>query len=111
MPALSHDVELLRTALLYLETRQVSPRATVVIDVRDGAADLDYDEQRFEDGLNLLLDLDYIEGPGPEADGLWLFRKLTRKGIEFVRATRDPADWTRMKQDRGINAMPSGDGR
>jgi hypothetical protein len=103
---LSHDVELLRTALLYLETRQVSPRATVIIDLRDEAADLDYDQQVFENGLNLLLDLDYIEGPGSDAQGLWLFRKLTRKGIEFVRATRDPADWTRMKQHRGVGTVP-----
>jgi hypothetical protein len=106
MPALPHDVELLRVALLYLETRQVSPRATVIIDLRDEAADLDYDQQVFEDGLNLLLDLDYIEGPGSDANGLWLFRKLTRKGIEFVRATRDPADWARMKHQRAVGAVP-----
>lgn len=105
--ALPHDVELLRTALLYLETRQVSPRATVIIDLREDAADLAYDERIFEDGLNLLLDLDYIEGPGPDATGFWLFRKLTRKGLEFVRATRDPADWTRMKKHRGVGAIPA----
>lgn len=101
---LTHDVELLRTALLYLETRQVSPRASVIIFLREEAAALDYDERSFEEALNRLLELDYIEGPGPEANGLWLFRKLTRKGVEFVRATRDADDWDRLKQRRTLRS-------
>ena len=101
-----HDVDLLRDILLYLEGRQVSPRATVMVEVAAEAAELGLDERAFGTGLNLLLDLDYIEGPGAEAGGIWLFRKLTGKGVQFVRAARRPADWDRIKQRHGGGQVP-----
>ena len=92
------DVDLLRLLLLYLETRQVSPRATVLIDLRDEAADLGLAQDLLANSLNLLLDRGYIDGLGEEGATLWLFRKLTTKGVEFVRAARDPAAWAKIKQ-------------
>ncbi len=93
-----HDFEQLRLILLYLEDRQISPRATVIIDTIGEAELVACDAQTFEDGLNRLLELGYVDGPGLGGQGLWLFRKLSRKGIEFVRVAREPADWARLKQ-------------
>ena len=95
---LQHDIEFLRLLLLWLEERQVSPRATVIIDLHSEAVEMDCDPLTLEDGLCLLLDLDYIEGPGSEDGGLWLFRKLSHKGSKFVQSARLPADWSRLKR-------------
>ena len=46
-----------------------------------------------EAGLATLLALDYIDGPGQDEPGFFLFRKLTRKGLKFVDAARRPRDW------------------
>ncbi len=91
------DPDLLRGTLLYLEQRQVSPRSTVIIDIRAESGELLLLEEALEAALNLLLALDYIEGPGTQGNGFWLFRKLTQKGAALVRAARDPADWARLK--------------
>ena len=99
--SLPHDFEFLRLLLLYLEDRQTSPRATVIVDTRDEAAALDCHPAAFEQGLTLLLDLGYVEGPGADGSGLWLFRKLSRKGVEFVRLAREPKDWLRLKHRYG----------
>ena len=98
--SLPRDFELLRLILLHLEDRQTSPRATVIIELAAEAEAVACDAGSLEDGLNLLLQLGYIEGPGAEANGFWLFRKLSRKGAEFVRLARDPADWSRLKHRR-----------
>ena len=92
-----NDVEFLRRLLLYLEERQVSPRATIIIDMEADAFDLDCDARMLKESLNLLLDLDYIEGPGLD-DAVWLFRKLSRKGALFLDTVRHPADWDRLKR-------------
>jgi hypothetical protein len=104
---LRHDVELLRSILLYLETRQASPRAIVLIMIEDEAAEIGSRADALRDGLELLLELDYIDGPGPDVDGVWLFRKLTRKGIAFLQAARDPAGWDRLKRlhDERVRAL------
>jgi hypothetical protein len=106
MHVLPYDVEVLRAVLLYLETRQVSPRTTVIIVLREEARDLTDDARELCDGLNLLRDLDYIEGPGADADDIWLFRKLRPKGVAFVKAARDPEAWDRMKRRHAIRTMP-----
>ena len=87
----------MRELMFVLEGRQVSPRATVFISIEDEARDLECTPETITDGLETLLDLDYIDGPGQDESGLWMFRKITRKGVEFIRATRNPRDWERMK--------------
>ena len=92
-----HDVELMRDLLFLLEERQHSPRSNVVLSIDDEAEVLGHLPEVVEAGLNTLLKLDYIDGPGRDEPGFWLFRKLTRKGNEFVKATRREADWERLK--------------
>ena len=88
--------------------RQVSPRSTIVIVLRDEAEAFDADHRLLMEAMNILLDIDYIEGPGPEGDDIWLFRKLTRRGIDFVEAAREPADWDRLKRAREARGLPRG---
>ena len=83
--------------MLALESRQQSPRANVVLSLDDEARDLGRLPEAVATGLDALLKLDYIDGPGPDEPGFWLFRKLTRKGTLFVRETRKPRDWARLK--------------
>lgn len=92
-----HDVELMRELLFLLETRQISPRSTVILSIDTEAEELGQAPEAVEGSLDNLLDLGYIDGPGRDEPGFWLFRKLTRKGVEFVRATRRQGDWERIK--------------
>ena len=103
-----NDVDLMRELMFVLEQRQVSPRETVIIAIEAEALDLGCLPATVKDSLNVLLDLEYVEGPGSDVDGTWLFRKLTRKGVQFVRAVRDPQDWDRMKQDYAHLQVPEG---
>lgn len=95
---MDHDVELIRDILFVLETCQTSPRSTVIISIGDEADELGCLPEDVEAGLTTLLDFAYIDGPGLDEPGFFLFRKLTRKGIQFVKATRSPRDWERMKR-------------
>ena len=96
---MEYDVELLRTLMFALEERQQSPRTTVVLSLAEEAVDFGRSPVEVEDCLDALLALEYIDGAGhDEEPGYWLFRRLTRKGTEFVRATRKPKDWERMKR-------------
>ena len=96
---MEYDVELLRELMFSLEERQQSPRTTVVLALADEAMELGRSPVQVEDGLDALLELNYIDGAGrDEQPGYWLFRKLTRKGTQFVRATREPRDWERIKR-------------
>ena len=95
---MAQDVELMRDLMLLLEARELSPRSTVVISLDDEALDTGFKSEDLAASLNVLLDLDYIDGPGQDEPGFWLFRQLTRKGRSFIRATRRPADWERMKR-------------
>ena len=92
------DVELMRDLMLVLEDRQVSPRATIIVSMDEVSTDLGCGPEDVEAGLNALLTRGYIDGPGADEPGLWFFRKLTRKGIQFVTAARNPADWDQMKR-------------
>ena len=95
---MSHDVELMRELLFLLEARQISPRSTVILSIDVEAEELGQAPEAIEDGLDNLLELGYIDGAGRDEPGLWLFRKLTRKGVEFVKATRHQRDWERIKR-------------
>ena len=91
------DVDSMRNLLFILEERQVSPRATIIFSIQNAARELDCQSNEVLECLNLLQDLDYIEGPGQDEPGCWLFRKLTRKGVQFVRQTRSPQAWEKIK--------------
>ncbi len=92
-----NDVDLMRELLLILETRQVSPRATIIFSIDEAAEELNRVPDDIVDGLGRLQDLAYIDGPGQDEPGIWLFRKLTRKGAQFVREMRNPRAWEKMK--------------
>ncbi len=95
---MDHDVELLRELMLSLETQQLSPRAPVVISLDEEARELGRLPEAVASGLDALLRLEYIDGAGQDEPGFWLFRKLTRKGVNFVREVRTPRDWARLKR-------------
>ena len=96
---MEYDVELLRELMFSLEVRQLSPRTTVVLSLTEEAVAFGRTPAQVEASLDALLDLEYIDGAGHDDEpSYWLFRKLTRKGTQFVRATREPRDWERMKR-------------
>ena len=95
---MSADVELFRDLLLVLETYQTSPRAVVVVSAELESESFGRPAEEIEDGLATLLSYDYIDGPGPDEPGFFLFRKLTRKGLEFIKASRHPRDWEALKR-------------
>ena len=98
----AYDVDLLRELMFSLEERQQSPRATVVLSLADEAVEFGRTPAEIDACLGTLLQLEYIDGAGREDDtGYWFFRKLTRKGVQFVRATREPRDWERIKRRFG----------
>jgi hypothetical protein len=88
--------------MFLLESRQASPRTIVIILPEEEARHLGTCTGSVLNGLNLLKDLDYIDGPGAESDGHWFFRKLTRKGADFVRITRRPDEWEIIKYKNAL---------
>lgn len=100
-----NDVELLRLIMLMLEERQLSPRQTIVISLSDEADALGCTLAEIADGLDRLLAIDYIDGPGADEEGFFLFRKLTRRGKQFVEAARRPRDWDRLKKQYSASAV------
>ena len=100
-----HDVELMRDLLLLLETRQISPRSTVILSIDVEAEELGQAPGAVEGGLDHLLDLGYIDGAGRDEPGFWLFRKLTRKGVEFLKAARHQSDWEQIKRYFAAQAL------
>ena len=95
---MSADVELFRDLLFMLETYQTSPRSVVVVSSELETESLGRPPSEIEEGLATLLDYDYIDGPGPDEPGFFLFRKVTRKGLEFIKASRHPRDWEDLKR-------------
>lgn len=96
---MEYDVELLRELMFALDERQQSPRMTVVLSLPEEARAFGCSPLEIETCLDVLLELEYIDGAGHDEDpNFWLFRRLTRKGTQFVRATRKPRDWERMKR-------------
>ena len=91
------DVDLMRDLLLLLEERQLSPRNTIVLSIDEHADLLNRTPEAVGASLDRLLELDYIDGPGRDDDAYWLFRKLTRKGQQFVNEARTAAGWARLK--------------
>ena len=105
---MAYDVELMRELMLALEDRQQSPRAPVVISLDQEAIYFGCEPDDVGFCLNVLLELDYIDGPGTDEPGFWLFRKLTRKGNKFVDEVRFPEDWQRVKlRYRRLDADPA----
>lgn len=104
-----YDVELMRDLMLALEPRQVSPRSNVVLALDDLGEEMGCSVEEVGAGLDLLLSLDYIDGGGQDDDyGFWLFRKLTRKGVQFIREARHPKDWERLKRHYQQVVAPEG---
>jgi DNA-binding MarR family transcriptional regulator len=91
------DADLLRDLLLILENEQRSPRETTFVSLEDLAETLDRSRSELETHLKFLSSHDFIEGPGLDEDGFWLFRKLTGKGRWLSNNIRDPVDWRNIK--------------
>ena len=105
---MDNDVELMRDLLFVLESYQTSPRSVIVVSAEIEAEALGRPSDEVEASLATLLDFDYIDGPGQDEPGFFLFRKLTRKGLQFVQATRSPRDWERLKRHYAIRRTESG---
>ncbi len=106
--AMLSEVDLARALMLRLETLQLSPRAAVVVSVGDEAFALGVGSGDVLAALDLLRGLGYVDGPGAQTPGIWLFRKLTRRGRAFVEAAREPADWERIKDRQARLATGGG---
>ena len=91
------NADLLRDLLLKLESKQRSPRETIFISLEDFAETLHRSRSEIETHFKFLSSHDYIDGPGADGDGFWLFRKLTSKGRWLSDNIRDPVDWRNIK--------------
>lgn len=98
---MARDVELLRLLLLELERDQRSPPEAFFAPVGDYARTLNRSAQEIVAALDLLAELDFIEGPGAYRDD-WLFRKLTRRGAQLAAAVRDANEWDKVKEAYGV---------
>lgn len=100
---MTFDVDLMRELMFVLESRELSPRSTIILDIDPLAERLERPPALVCESLDALLNLGYIEGPGADGPGMWFFRKLTRKGVFFLQATRSPRDWEQMKRHFDLN--------
>ncbi|PWB84351.1 MAG: hypothetical protein C3F11_01785 [Methylocystaceae bacterium] len=91
------DLDLLRDLLLGLERAQRSPPEPIFVTLGDVARMFGRLPSEIEAHLDLLVRLDFIEGPGAYKDGLWLFRKLTKRGCWLVDNIRDARRWGEIK--------------
>jgi hypothetical protein len=87
------DVEALRALLLALEHVQRSPPEPIFVAVGELAGLLQRSRSQIIEGLDTLVDLNFIEGPGAYRESDWLFRRLTRRGEVLAELIRDPDDW------------------
>lgn len=102
---MSRDVDVMRRLLLELEKEQRSPPEPVFIPLDKFSRQLDKSTFEIAEALDLLLSLDFIEGPGAYQDA-WLFRKLTRRGAQLLDAIRDMRDWAKVKNVYGALLRP-----
>ena len=102
------DVELMRELLFELEMRQTSPPSMVKISIDETAINLGRSRTEIESSLTGLFDLDYLAGRGSETPGFFAFRRLTRKGAQFVQMTRRPRDWMRLKRHFALRHTEGG---
>ena len=98
---MARNVDLMRQLLLHLEQEQRSPPEAIFAPVAQYARLLDASSRDVMAALDLLHDLEFIEGPGAWRDDAWLFRKLTRRGAQLAAAVRDAREWGRVKDVYG----------
>lgn len=91
------EFDTLRETALALETLQRSPPEPIVLVLAEFANTLGYSPQEIELVLARLTDLRFIEGPGAYNDA-WLFRRLTRRGRDFVDEVRSEKRWEEIKR-------------
>lgn len=95
------DVDFLRELLLELETEQRSPPEPIFAPVADFARQYEKPAAEVVQSLELLAELELIDGPGAYRDDAWLFRKLTKRGLWLADAIRDPHYWRKVKEAYG----------
>lgn len=91
------DVDLLRDLLLKLEDLERSPPEPIFIALEEVARTLDRLPFEIVAHLELLADLNFIDGPGAYKNGAWLFRKLTPRGCALADNIRDENIWREIK--------------
>lgn len=91
------EFDTLRDAVLALEKLQRSPPEPIVLVLAEFAHTLGCSPGRLELVLARLTDLRLIEGPGAYNDA-WLFRRLTRRGRDFVDEVRNDKRWEEIKR-------------
>ncbi|WP_036284060.1 DUF2513 domain-containing protein [Methylocystis sp. ATCC 49242] len=102
---MSRDVDVLRRLLLELEKEQRSPPEPIFVPLDDFARTLDKSTDEVGEALDLLLGLEFIDGPGAYKDA-WLFRKLTRRGVQLLDAIRDTDEWSKVKDAYNVFLEP-----
>lgn len=103
---MSRDVEFLRGLLLELELAQRSPPEPIFTPIGDYAGRFGKSAREIVEALELLAELDFIEGPGAYRGDAWLFRKLTHRGAWLADAIKDPHFWRRAKETYGALLEP-----
>jgi hypothetical protein len=98
---MNRDVEFLRELLLELLSVQRSPPEPIFAPIQTYADRFQKPKEEIVSGLELLAELNFIEGPGAYRDGAWLFRRLTHRGAWLADAIKDPRDWRRVKDAYG----------
>lgn len=95
---MSYDADLLRDLTLLLAKEQRSPPEPLPLDLPMLARKTGVSLIEIKQALENLRDLEFIEGPGRFAN-TWLFRKLTKRGILFVKAVVDIKRWKEIKKE------------
>ncbi len=94
---MNHDFELVRLILLYLDAVERSPPEPIFVDLVDLSTRFNDSALNVLEGLSLLHERGFIQGPGAYDADRYIFRKLTAKGKILVAALRNPKDWQEAK--------------
>ncbi|MBL1257649.1 DUF2513 domain-containing protein [Methylocystis sp. Sn-Cys] len=94
---MARDVDLMRLLLLDLEGRQLSPPEAFVLPLEEIARRLDRTRGEVVDALEMLREAEFIDAPGAFRDDAWIFRKLTRRGVELANLVADARQWDKVK--------------
>ena len=77
------------------------PPEAFLLPLEDMALALGRTRAEVTGALELLLELAFIDAPGAYHGDAWIFRKLTRRGVELAERVRDPREWEKVKEAYG----------
>ena len=97
------EPDLLRDLLLALVRMERSPPESLLLVPSELAATLRCGAADIRHGIQILADLDLIEGPGAYGGG-WLFRQLTPRGRLMAEEVGSERRWRQIKDVYGGSA-------